>query len=304
MQGWPGPTGPRGNQGLPGRTGAQGLAGTVGPDGEPGAAGPSGPNAPAGADGPPGSVGLPGPMGSEGEVGPQGVPGVAVIGAPGSNGLAGARGANGAAGANGRAGKAGKRGLPGAVGKSGAPGPNGSPGWARDGKDAKMGASLCRVGDLFPSPHFWNGGGSTLQRHKTGKGTGMTPTGWCYTPRQEARTFEEAEHVCRAWGGHVFSFQDQEEKNMAVRVFGHTHFWVGLRRMSASGGLSGMFRFTDATSNLYANTQWLGGQPDNSGGNEWCVEMVWQGRMKDVRCDSRLPFICKRIAMSGQTGIQ
>jgi hypothetical protein len=37
----------------------------------------------------------------------------------------------------------------------------------------------------------------------------MSPTGWCYTPRQEARTFEEAEHVCRAWGGHVFSYQDQ-----------------------------------------------------------------------------------------------
>jgi hypothetical protein len=37
----------------------------------------------------------------------------------------------------------------------------------------------------------------------------MSPTGWCYTPRQEARTFEEAEHVCRAWGGHVLSFQDQ-----------------------------------------------------------------------------------------------
>jgi len=47
-----------------------------------------------------------------------------------------------------------------------------------------------------------------------------------------------------------------------------------------------------------------GGQPDNQGGNEWCVEMVWQGKMKDVRCDSRLPFICKRVAMSGQTGIQ
>jgi hypothetical protein len=26
-------------------------------------------------------------------------------------------------------------------------------------------------------------------------------------PRQEARTFEEAGHVCRAWGGHVLSFQ-------------------------------------------------------------------------------------------------
>jgi hypothetical protein len=25
----------------------------------------------------------------------------------------------------------------------------------------------------------------------------------------------------------------QEELNMAVRVFGHTHFWVGMRRMSA-----------------------------------------------------------------------
>ena len=304
LQGWPGPTGPRGNQGLPGRTGAEGARGAAGPDGVPGQAGPAGPSGPAGAVGPTGSTGLPGPVGSEGEVGALGVPGAYVIGPPGANGLAGPKGANGVPGLPGLPGKSGTPGIPGIPGTPGAPGPNGPPGTAKDGKDAKMGMSLCRVGDLFPSPHFWGGGGSTNQNHQTGKGTGMSPTGWCYTPRQEARTFEEAEHVCRAWGGHVFSFQDQEELNMAVRVFGHTHFWVGMRRMSAGGGLNGMFRFTDGTSNLYANGQWLGGQPDNQGGNEWCVEMVWEGKMKDVRCDSRLPFICKRIAMSGQTGIQ
>ena len=304
MEGWPGPTGPRGNQGLPGRTGSQGSRGAAGPNGVPGQAGPSGPSGPAGAVGPTGSTGLPGPVGSEGEVGALGVPGKYVIGPPGANGLAGPKGGNGVPGLPGLPGKSGAPGIPGIPGTPGPPGPNGPPGKAKDGKDAKMGMSLCRVGDLFPSPHFWNGGGSTNQNHKSGKGTGMSPTGWCYTPRQEARTFEEAEHVCRAWGGHVFSYQDQEELNMAVRVFGHTHFWVGMRRMSAGGGLSGMFRFTDATSNLYANGRWLGGQPDNQGGNEWCVEMVWEGKMKDVRCDSRLPFICKRVAMSGQTGIQ
>eukprot|EP00802_Teleaulax_amphioxeia_P011258 Tamp_11290.p1 GENE.Tamp_11290~~Tamp_11290.p1 ORF type:complete len:623 (+),score=101.22 Tamp_11290:24-1871(+) len=304
MQGWPGPTGPRGNQGLPGRTGAEGARGAGGPSGAPGQAGPSGPAGPAGANGPTGSTGLPGPWGHEGQVGVIGVPGATVIGPPGANGLAGPKGIPGIPGIPGRDGKPGDNGIPGIPGMPGKPGPPGPPGSAKDGKDAAMGMALCRVGDLFPSPHFWGGGGSTNQNHQTGKSTGMSPTGWCYTPRQEARTFEEAEHVCRAWGGHVFSYQDQEELNMAVRVFGHTHFWVGMRRMSAGGGLNGMFRFTDATSNLYANTRWLGGQPDNQGGNEWCVEMVWQGKMKDVRCDSRLPFICKRVAMSGQTGIQ
>eukprot|EP00961_Rhodomonas_salina_P247390 3342680-Rhodomonas_salina.1 len=71
--------------------------------------------------------------------------------------------------------------------------------------------------------------------------------------------------------------------DMAVRLFGHTHFWIGMRRMGSSGGLNGcafpqcvgdtavlravrMFRFTDATDNQYANTRWASGQPSNSGG--------------------------------------
>jgi hypothetical protein len=32
--------------------------------------------------------------------------------------------------------------------------------------------------------------------------------------------------------------------------------------------------------------------------------MTFENMWQDVRCDSRLPFICKRIAMSGQNGIQ
>eukprot|EP00960_Hanusia_phi_P061661 764902-Hanusia_phi.AAC.3 len=62
-----------------------------------------------------------------------------------------------------------------------------------DGRDASLRASSGKVrrrrleafSRLSPQEHFG---------------------GWCYTPRQEARTFEEAEHVCRAWGGHVFRY--------------------------------------------------------------------------------------------------
>ena len=138
-----------------------------------------------------------------------GVPGRYVIGPPGANGLAGPEGKAGTPGTPGTPGTAGQNGIPGTPGTPGTPGPPGPPGSAKDGVDAHMGMSLCRVGDLFPSPHHWNGGGGTNQDHKSGDENSMEPTGWCYTPRQEARTFEEAEHVCRAWGGHVFSFQDQ-----------------------------------------------------------------------------------------------
>uniref|UniRef100_A0A7S0EX77 C-type lectin domain-containing protein n=1 Tax=Hanusia phi TaxID=3032 RepID=A0A7S0EX77_9CRYP len=284
IQGWPGPTGPRGNQGLPGRTGARGAAGPPGPDGMPGAPGPNGPNGAGGATGQLGPAGIPGPQGVNGAQGIVGIPGTAVIGSPGDNGNDGAPGDNGE---NGAPGTPGTDGSPGAAGSNGAPGDNGNPGvpgiQGIDGRDASLRASSCKIGDLFPSPHFW---GSDTEHFG----------GWCYTPRQEARTFEEAEHVCRAWGGHVFSFQSVDEMEMAVRLFGHTHFWVGLRRMSSSGGLNGMYRFTDSTDNTYANTRWQSGQPSNNGGNQWCTEMVWQAQMQAVRCDSRLPFICKRAS--------
>jgi len=81
---------------------------------------------------------------------------------------------------------------------------------------------------------------------------------------------------------HTQTNTSQEERNMAVRVFGHTHFWVGMRRMSAGGGLSGMFRFTDATSNLYANGQYdhppqPPTHPHTSGGHDGgagCISQV------------------------------
>ena len=72
--------------------------------------------------------------------------------------------------------------------------------------------AACRVGDLFPTPHHW----ANELTHQNNAGVDGYD-GWCYTPRQEARTFSEAEHVCRAWGGHVFSYQSQQEKDMAVR---------------------------------------------------------------------------------------
>jgi len=83
---------------------------------------------------------------------------------------------------------------------------------------------------------------------------------------------------------HTQTNTSQEERNMAVRVFGHTHFWVGMRRMSAGGGLSGMFRFTDATSNLYAN-----GQYDHSP-HPPHMHILWGGHGGGAGCISKVSF--------------
>mmetsp|Transcript_19556 Transcript_19556/g.46421 ORF Transcript_19556/g.46421 Transcript_19556/m.46421 type:complete len:336 (+) Transcript_19556:2-1009(+) len=291
VQGWRGPTGPMGMNGVPGRTGPSGPAGLQGPGGEQGPTGAPGPNGRYGPVGPQGTTGLPGLMGTTGENGAPGVQGVPVMGAQGAPGPAGTKGPDGKDGAPGLPGK---QGTPGTIGINGAPGqpgqdgPNGVRG--KNGITPSLAAAECRVGDLFPTPHHW----INAQSHQGSQTSAGSGQGWCYTPRQEARTFSEAEHVCRAWGGHVFSYQTEQEMDMAVRLFGHTHFWIGMRRMGSSGGLNGMFRFTDATDNQYANTRWASGQPSNSGGQEYCVEMVWYRKMQDVRCDARLPFICKR----------
>jgi hypothetical protein len=265
LGGWTGPTGPAGMQGLPGIQGTTGSRGPQGAMGSPGVPGPMGPAGPPGQVGGGGVGGWSGPRGRQGYHGEVGPPGTDARGRTGENGR------NGPPGENGEAGAPGRDGLPGAEGRAGTQGINGTPGTpGRQGQDGTAGVDArsqtfsCRVGDLYPTPHFWNDGQS---------GSAEQP-GWCYTPRQEARTFEEAEHVCRAWGGHVLSFQTEQEMDMAVRLFGHTHFWTGLTRVGHSGGLNGMFRFTDATDNTYANTRWAPGQPNNSGGGEYCTEMV------------------------------
>ncbi|KAJ1495162.1 hypothetical protein T484DRAFT_1926054 [Baffinella frigidus] len=285
LAGWPGPTGPAGMQGLPGIQGTTGVVGSQGPMGIPGIAGPLGPAGPSGQAGGSGVSGLQGERGGRGQEGEVGPPGLTVRGRTGrtaDNGAQGTAGTDGAAGANGANGIEGRAGAPGVNGPAGAPGRLGLDG--PNGADAAAQTFTCRVGDLYPTPHLWS---------HTVSLAAATP-GWCYTPRQEARTFEEAEHVCRAWGGHVASLQTEEETAMVVRLFGHTHFWTGLTRTANSGGLNGMFRNTDATDNTYANTLWAPGEPNNSGGGEYCTEMVWYEKLNDLRCSSVLPFICKK----------
>jgi len=272
--------------GLPGRAGPAGPSGLQGPAGQEGPTGPPGSNGRNGPTGPQAAIGLPGLRGKKGGEGVIGLQGIPVMGAQGKAGSNGPNGPNGSNGPPGAPGAVGKPGAPGAPGKPGAPGQNGPNGpRGTNGKSPSQGSATCRVGDLYPTPHHW-------ANQATNSNAGGP--GWCYTPRQEARTFSEAEHVCRAWGGHVFSYQTEQEMDMAVRLFGHTHFWIGMRRLGNSGGLNGMFRFTDATDNTYANTRWAPGEPNNAGGIEYCVEMVWYRVMNDIRCDARLPFICKK----------
>eukprot|EP00960_Hanusia_phi_P067247 766583-Hanusia_phi.AAC.9 len=144
-----------------------------------------------------------------------GIPGTAVIGSPGDNGNDGASCAPGDNGENGAPGTPGTDGSPGAAGHCMTRAVTEHQGtteiqgflafrWMtreceREELDGKTGNrwKRCQSQGFVVQGQAKEAGRLSPQEHFGG---------WCYTPRQEARTFEEAEHVCRAWGGHVFRY--------------------------------------------------------------------------------------------------
>ena len=139
-----GQTGPRGEQGLPGRDGVDGQPGTPGRDGTngtDGAPGRDGTDGAPGQRGQRGERGLPGQDGTDGQPGTPGRDGTnGTDGAPGERGLPGQDGTDGT---NGTDGAPGERGLPGRDGTDGTNGTDGAPGErglpGRDGTDGTNG---------------------------------------------------------------------------------------------------------------------------------------------------------------------
>ncbi|MCP4197618.1 MAG: C-type lectin domain-containing protein [Proteobacteria bacterium] len=107
--------------------------------------------------------------------------------------------------------------------------------------------------------------------------------GHCYRSVSALADFDAAESSCVAWGGHLTSIANEQEKYYLLAIMSDD-IWIGLH---FDGDL---FVFTDGSPLTYEN--WDGREP---GGGEDCAQMAFNnGRWYNKPCSDEYGFVCKR----------
>lgn len=111
---------------------------------------------------------------------------------------------------------------------------------------------------------------------------------FCFVPA----TWADAELDCIAQDGHLVSIHDAETQELVVSGAAAVQpgdFWIGLTDAASEGE----FEWTDGTP--YDHERWAGGEPNNAGDGEHCVELAdWAGgEWNDMPCDAELLYVCR-----------
>ncbi|XP_037115757.1 perlucin-like protein [Syngnathus acus] len=121
------------------------------------------------------------------------------------------------------------------------------------------------------------------------------PTGWpeynkhCYFFGNDRKSWWDARLECASKGAHLASILDQREQDWLQSLKKGARAWIGLRRETTGRP----WQWADATPFYYS--AWNGGEPNNLGGKENCVEMWPLGHWNDFPCALNLKsYICKR----------
>ena len=91
---------------------------------------------------------------------------------------------------------------------------------------------------------------------------------------------------------------DEQTNDFVSTVSGGSIAWIGAHRVGPYTNpipRNDQFTWIDGSALEFSN--WSGGQPDNTNGQEFCVEMNWNGSgtWNDVACytDARNYYICQ-----------
>merc|ERR1712156_831221 len=119
---------------------------------------------------------------------------------------------------------------------------------------------------------------------------------FCYAFVSEAKTWFDAQTVCKAIGGSLAEIKT-EEQNFFVEGILYEHqglsVWLGASDLVEEG------KWYWATSDIPLSegfTYWTPGQPDNAAnGKENCLEF-WDShrRWNDRTCDTKQAFVCQK----------
>ncbi|KAJ8036335.1 Macrophage mannose receptor 1 [Holothuria leucospilota] len=134
--------------------------------------------------------------------------------------------------------------------------------------------------------------------------TGYCPSGWdqygyrCYKiygySQSERRSWYDGRDNCQVQGGDLVIIHSQEIQSFIISKMQEVGFpiYIGLSDITNRG----QFRWVDGTPVDYTN--WDGREPNEVGGEEDCVEMLFGygevGRWNDIGCDGSKGYICQR----------
>ncbi|XP_023603742.1 pulmonary surfactant-associated protein D-like [Myotis lucifugus] len=217
--------------------------------------------------------GLPGRDGRDGRDGPRGEKGD-----PGSPGARGPMGMPGTAGSVGPKGDNGSAGEPGPKGDSG----------PRDiaALRRQLEALQGQVGRLQ---------GAFLQYKKVelflhGQSVGQK----VFKTASFLKPFQEAQQVCAQAGGQLPSPRNAAENEALQQLVEFENKGAAFLSMTDSQ-TEGRFTYPGGEPLVYSN--WNPGEPNNSGGNEHCVEMYTNGKWNDRPCGEKRLVICEFCAL-------
>ncbi len=96
-----------------------------------------------------------------------------------------------------------------------------------------------------------------------------------------AATWEAAQAEARSLGGNLVTINDAAEENWLKQTFGTNELWIGLTDKDAEG----IFKWASREDVTYTN--WVPGEPNNSGTNADYVRMNYNGQWGDLPEDSQ-----------------
>ncbi|XP_038054633.1 hepatic lectin-like [Patiria miniata] len=143
-------------------------------------------------------------------------------------------------------------------------------------------------------------GGNEMCKASIGGRRGACHPSWiqwggkCYKAITESLTWFEAKERCLKMGNFLVVPQSQEETDFLMLLVPETSkFWINCNDLEEEGN----WKCLDGTNEVeYRNWLPVGGQPDNTGGNEHCAQVHPNGKWNDLPCGRKLPAICMQPA--------
>ena len=111
-----------------------------------------------------------------------------------------------------------------------------------------------------------------------------------------ATTWNNARSTCQSYGGDLVSIPNSDVNNWLCSTLGcDGNPWIGFNDIA----IEGTWVWSDGSPVTYTN--WNTGEPNNSGGNEDCGQILYSptGKWNDSSCSSSNPYICKRVFVGG-----
>lgn len=104
------------------------------------------------------------------------------------------------------------------------------------------------------------------------------------------KSWEDAENICKAYGGHLASISSQSDQNFMftnIKQYTNGHFWIGYNDRANES----VFVWTDGANSTFTN--WGYKEPNDYNKNEDCAEIPGNsGRWNDNDCKKVYSYIC------------